>query len=256
MFRKILPLLYSFLFFSCGVTSELNSGKAALQHLAWDRLLKVCVDPKGFVDYNCFLENQGSLDEYLLLLSEHFPDSQLWSREEKMAYWINAYNAFTVKLIIENYPVSSIKEIKSGLEIPFINSIWDRVFIELGGFDFCLNDIEHRILRKEFQDPRIHFALNCASISCPRLLDESYEAEKLEGQLEARAFDFFNDPNKNRFEDGTFYASRIFLWYASDFGGREGVRSYIKKYFSASLTDQFEMEYLEYDWRLNERKVP
>ncbi len=256
MFKKIFPLFQLSILFSCGVTSELNSGKPPIRHIAWDKLLKVCVDHEGFVDYNCFLENRRSLDDYLLLLSDHFPDSELWSKEEKMAYWINAYNAFTVKLIIENYPVSSIKEIKSGLEIPFVNSIWDRAFIKLGGFDFCLNDIEHRILRKEFQDPRIHFALNCASISCPSLLDESYEAEKLESQLEARAFDFFNDPGKNRFEEGTFYASRIFLWYASDFGGSEGVRWYVKKYFKASLTDQFDLVYLEYDWGLNERKLP
>src|SRR5690606_7886580 len=124
------------------------------------------VAPNGLVNYNGFKQDKQQLDLYLKLLQAGVPDPDKWSKEEQLAYWINAYNAFTIKLIIDNYPLKSIKDLNSTIAIPTINSIWDDKFFSLGGQKFSLNMIEHGILRKDFDEPRIHFAINCASISC------------------------------------------------------------------------------------------
>ena len=107
-------------------------------------------------------------------LRKGHPNDKHWTETEQLAYWINAYNAFTVELILDHYPVASIRDIKEG--VPFINSVWDIDFIKIEGKTYSLNDIEHRILRREFDEPRIHFAIVCASISCPKLRNEAFEA--------------------------------------------------------------------------------
>ena len=114
------------------------------------------VDDEGWVNYNGFIQDSLKLDNYLTLISNNHPNNKNWSKEERFAYWINAYNAFTVKLIVDNYPTESIKDVKSGL--PFVNSVWDIKFINIEGNEYDLNNIEHGIIRPKFNDPRAHFA--------------------------------------------------------------------------------------------------
>ena len=181
-----------------------------------------------------------------------------------MAYWINAYNAFTVKIIIDNYPTKSIKDIKSG--IPFINSVWDIQFIKIGEETYDLNNIEHTILRKEFDEPRIHFVINCASYSCPKLHTRAYTAEGLEEQLVERTRDFFADKSKNNIiSKDKVILSSIMKWYSTDFtdkgffswlfGGQERSENLIKfinPYVDIELSQNAEIEFMEYRWDLNE----
>ena len=144
---------------SCGSTAQVSDTRP-MTHEVWDELTRKHVTESGVVNYKGIIQDSIQFNAYLDLLSSHLPNETNWTREERLAYWINAYNAFTVKLIIDHYPVVSIKDIKKG--IPLVNSVWDIQFIEIGGKSYDLNNIEHGILRKEFYEPRIHFAINCA----------------------------------------------------------------------------------------------
>lgn len=219
----------------------------AIDHIQWDSLLKAHVNNEGWVSYEGFVKDSVRLNAYLELLSNHHPNPSTWTREERMAYWINAYNAFTVKLIVDNYPVEGIKEIKNG--IPFVNTVWDIKFIQIQGQKYDLNNIEHGILRPKFKDPRIHFAVNCASISCPKLLNEAFTAEKLDEQLNQAATAFINDPSRNVIEPNQLKLSKIFKWYGGDFTG--GKKEYIQQFTNVEIAENAKVEYLEYDWGLN-----
>jgi Protein of unknown function, DUF547 len=228
----------------------------AMDHKIFNRLLVSCVDHKGWVDYRCFQNNSDDFREYLEKLKKNPPDKKIWSREEQLAYWINAYNAFTIDLILQHYPVASIKDIKKGLEIPFVNSVWDQRNLMIGGKKFSLNDIEHSILRSEFSDSRIHFSINCASVSCPALMNSAFDPDSLDQQLEKQARRFLNDTSKNFISRKSARISRIFLWFGYDFGGTEGVRKTIKKYYFGEVSKDLEIDYKDYDWRLNEVPRP
>ncbi len=219
-----------------------------VNHTIWTELLQNNVTVAGKVNYEGFIAEQAKLDNYLGLLSANPPGNN-WTDAEKMAYWINAYNAFTVKLILDNYPLKSIKDIVDGL--PMINSPWDLKFFKIGKTDFDLNTIEHEILRKQFVEPRIHFAINCASFSCPRLRMEAFEANQLEAQLADQANFFINNPNKNNISKQGTKLSKIFSWFESDFNKKSSVKAYLKKYHAAFNEEQ-ELEYLDYNWTLNE----
>mgnify|MGYP000443688800 CR=1 FL=1 len=159
-----------------------NLFSAAPDHALWSNLLQKNVTTDGKVNYKGFIADQSDLDKYLQTLSDS-PIESSWSVNKQKAYLINAYNAFTVKLITMHYPVKSIKDIGPKTQIPFVNSTWDIKFIRYGKDSVDLNFIEHSMLRKNYNDPRIHFALVCASVSCPILLNEAYIAEKLDDQL-------------------------------------------------------------------------
>ena len=228
---------------------DLNSKHTAnMNHHPWTALLKQYVDEGGLVDYEGFQKDEEALDHYLDSLSYHPPGSN-WSEEEQLAYWINAYNAFTVKLILDHYPLKSIKDIGGG-GITMINSPWDIKFFTIGEVSMDLNTIEHEILRKQFDEPRIHFAINCASISCPKLRNEAFTAEKLEEQLEDQAMDFINDPSKNLFTDTYIHLSSIFNWFESDFTKQTDLLSFIAAY-KIDLNRSAKLSFLEYDWGLN-----
>lgn len=217
-------------------------------HSAWTELLNLYVTKTGEVNYKGFIENKSKLEEYLNTLSS-FPPGENWGTQEKLAYWINAYNAFTVKLIVDNYPLKSIKDLANGL--PMINSPWDIKFFRIGETDFDLNTIEHEILRKRFDEPRIHFAINCASFSCPRLRNEAYESEKLEEQLEEQTSLFINNSDKNIISSTNVKLSKLFSWFETDFLDEGGIKSFIKRY-NQNLNENIKIEYLEYIWTLNE----
>jgi hypothetical protein len=209
-------------------------------HALWDDLLRGHVSGSGEVDYKGLKSKEGRLDQYLNLLSTNVPDNGS-SKAEAMAYWINAYNAFTVKLILKNYPVSSIMNLHGG-------KAWDVKWIELDGRKYSLNQIEHEILRKKYPDPRIHFAVNCAAASCPPLMDHAWTAQNLEGALERQTTDFINDNRFNQLEEGKVHLSKIFEWYKGDFGD---LLAFVRSYSRQSIGENARVKFNEYDWKLN-----
>jgi hypothetical protein len=245
-------LISLFLFFSCSETEDRHTGSVPLEHDLWNVLLKTHVSDSGKVDYAGIKRDSTQFYQYINLLRKAHPDKNTWSREERLAYWINAYNAFTVQLIIENYPLESIKDLQSSLAVPFINSVWDEVFINIEGNPYSLNDIEHRILRKKFNEPRIHFAINCASGSCPVLRAEAYDPAKIEDQLQEQAILFINDGLRNQIAGDRIRISRIFQWFSGDFTKNGGIIDYLNQFSEVHIDEDADIGYLEYDWSLNE----
>lgn len=255
-YKSIFPLvlliiLSSLLWQSCSAPS-IKSTAQPVSHAIWDSLLRKHVDDNGLVDYKGMAADSNQLNEYLELLSLNAPNKKKWSDNEKMAYWINAYNAFTVDLILDYYPVKSIKDIKNG--IPFVSTVWDIKFFKIAGEAFDLNNIEHGILRKDFDDPRIHFALVCASMSCPKLQNSAFVADKLEDQLNQAAREFINEPFRNEIAESPVKLSKLLDWYWGDFKGKYDSRfELVKTYSDQEIDTSKEVQFLEYNWELNEQ---
>ena len=242
------------LLFQCSERKpSFKNGAKLIDHTKWDHLLNKYVDSNGLVDYVGFIKDSVQLNVYLNNLKENPPDIHT-SETEKIAYWINVYNAFTIKLIIKYYPVKSIKDIGSTIQIPLINTPWDIKFIQIQDKKLDLNTIEHSILRKEFNEPRIHFAINCASMSCPRLRREAYIGEKLNGQLEQQAIDFINDSSQNHIEKNQAELSKIFSWFKSDFTKNGSLLNFINNYSSIQIDRDAKISFKDYDWLLNDQK--
>jgi hypothetical protein len=178
-----------------------------------------------------------------------------YSRAEQRAYWINLYNELTVATVLAHMPVSSITKIDISPGI-FSSGPWDAKLITVEGTKLSLNDIEHRILRPIWRDPRTHYTVNCASMGCPNLAVEPYSAVAMEAMLDRGAREFVNAPRGARVEDGKLIASRIYDWYQADFGGSEaGVIAHLKRYAGPELTRALDgvrgVSRYEYDWGLN-----
>lgn len=220
----------------------------APNHDAWTALLQRNVDDNGWVNYTQFVKDSVLLNEYLNQLSTCQPNEK-WTKDERLAYWINVYNAFTVKLIVDNYPVKSIKDVKRG--IPLINSVWEMDFFEIGGKPFNLSRVEHKILRKEFDEPRIHFAIVCASKSCPKLLNVAYTAKEMEQQLHQQTAEFINDATRNKLEEDEIRISSIFKWFKADFTKNGTLVEYLNKYSEEPVSSRAKVSYKSYDWSLN-----
>lgn len=235
---KKLAISLSFLLFSIGAMSN-------EKHQIWDALLQKYVSESGIVNYKGFIKEQAKFESYLQELAKETPNES-WSRNEQMAYWINAYNAFTVKLIIDNYPLKSILDLKGGKP-------WDDPFFELNGQAFTLNKIEHEILRPTFKDARIHFAVNCASFSCPKLHNRAYTADNLEDLLNSMAKNFINNPAKNNIAEKNAEISKIFEWYADDFKTEGTLVDFLNKYSTRKLTSTANISYKDYNWELNDK---
>ena len=222
-------------------------------HEIYDALLKKHVTQKGVVDYKGFLKDTVTLNKYLAILSKNPPNEKSWSKEDQMTYWINAYNAFTIKLITNYYPIKSIKDIGSSIQIPFVNTPWDLKFITIGKEKMDLNNIEHGKLRKIFDDPRIHMALVCASKSCPILLNEAYDPKRLDAQLNQQTKAFLADPFRNKISADNPQLSMIFKWYSMDFNKKGGsVREFVNRYSSVKIKPDAKIANTDYDWGLNE----
>lgn len=251
---RYLSIVFSFLVFtSCFAQPTFKKmSEKAPSHQLWDDLTKKNVSVDGKVNYKGFIQDSLKLNSYLKLISNGAPNPKTWSKNDQMAYWINAYNAYTVQLIIRNYPLKSIKEI--GGKIPFINSSWDIKFITLGGEKMDLNNIEHGILRKDFEEPRVHFALNCASVSCPKLRNEAYTGAKLNAQLDDQAKAFINNPEKNKISNGQkIEISKLFNWFEGDFKKTSAnVPEFLSKYSKIKVDAKADIDYLDYNWNLNE----
>ena len=166
------------------------------------KFLSTHVSNSGKVNYNSIAKNRNELNSIINEFETNYPEAN-WTKNQKLSYWINAYNLFTIKLIVDNYPVTSIKNITA--------KPWDKKFILLGGNKLSLNNIEHNIIRKQYNEPRVHFALNCASESCPILLNMAYRASVLSSQLTAQTKLFLFDNSKNNFSDSNnIKISKIF----------------------------------------------
>ena len=241
-------------------------------HAAWTELLKgdVVVAPNGNssrADYAAFKRDQDALNLYLGGLSAVTPaEYQGWTREQQLAFLLNAYNAHTIELVLTRYPgIKSIKDIGSLLQSP-----WKKEFFTLLGAARSLDGVEHGMIRAPgaFDEPRIHFALNCASIGCPLLREEAFVAARLDAQLDSSVRRFLGDRSRNRYEPvaGRLEISAIFDWYKADFEkGSRGINSVAQ--FLARYADfiadeavghalvrrgKLPIRYLEYDWRLND----
>lgn len=236
---------------TCLIIAASMLAQKAPSHQQWDKLLKKYVNTSGLVNYKGFLKDKAELDAYLKTLSDNAPQKS-WSENDQKAFWINAYNAFTVSLILQHYPVKSIKDI--GGSIYKINTAWDIKFIKIGGSKYDLNNIEHSILRKKYDDPRIHFALVCASVSCPRLRNEAYTSAKLDAELDDAGKEFLNDKSKNNISADKAALSKYFSWYKGDFTKKGSLADFINKYSQTKINENTKIISLDYNWSLNEQK--
>lgn len=213
-----------------------------LDHSYWNDLLKKYVDDNGNVDYKGFKTESKQLNEYIDYLASKVP-SENWSINEQLAYFINVYNANTIKLIIDNYPLKSIKD---------INNPWMKNRLKIGDKDYSLADIENGILRK-MNEPKIHFAINCASYSCPKLLNIAYTSENVQELMELATREFINNSNKNKISSNNPKLSEIFKWYKSDFTENGSLIDYINQYSKTPVSADAKIDYIEYNWNLNDK---
>ncbi|NUM49620.1 MAG: DUF547 domain-containing protein [Flavobacteriales bacterium] len=233
MVNKLLYLV----FFCIPFVSE-----AKVSHEMWNQLLKKHVSEKGNVNYQGFKTDRELLDKYLFQLAKKAPD-QTYSSNEELAYWINAYNAFTIQLVLKYYPMASITN---------IDKPWDIPFIKIENKTYTLNEIEHQMIRKKFNEPRIHFALVCAAASCPKLRSEAYEAEKIEIQLLSQTIDFINDTTKNTLNKNKAILSELFSWYKEDFTKNGTLADFINQYSKIKIETKTKISFSQYNWKLNE----
>ncbi len=231
-------------------------------HGPWTALLRERVRGDRF-DYAGLQRDPAPLQAYLHTLEAvTAAELQGWSREQRFAFWINAYNAFTVKRVVDDYPLKSIRDLSRALGL---KSVFDEEFIPLDALHpegraerLSLNDIEHGILRKEFADARLHAAINCASISCPPLRNEAFVAERLDEQLDAQMRSFLADAARNRLDraERTLELSKVFEWFREDFERDAGsVAEFVARFFPADereLVRSARLRYLDYDWGLND----
>ncbi len=254
--KKLQIFLIGFLLVSlssCLRVKDVDSTSKPVSHAAFDSLLRKHVNTEGWVNYEGFIKDSVLFNGYLSLLSKGYPNDKNWSKNEQKAYWINAYNAFTIKLICDHYPLESIKDIQKG--IPFVSDTWAIDFIKIEGKMYNLNNIEHGILRPKYNDPRVHAAINCASQSCPKLLNEAFIAEKLDAQLDMVMASFINDPTRNKITSAKkAELSKIFSWFSGDFKkDNPSVIAFINKFSKVKIDEKADISYLDYDWKLNKQ---
>jgi hypothetical protein len=232
---------------------------SAIDHGDWDHFLGRYVTTGGDginrVRYRAVTSKRAqALADYVAAL-QAVPVRRL-NRREQLAYWINLYNAVTVKLVLEHYPVRSTRDIDISPGL-FADGPWDKKLLAIEGEQLSLNDIEHRILRPIWQDPRIHYALNCASLGCPNLAAQAYSAATLEAELDGAAKAYVNHPRGARIEGGTLVVSSIYSWFRDDFGGSDTeVIAHLRRYAAPPLATTLESVSKiagdEYDWALND----
>ncbi len=273
MRKKILAALSGTIFLACAAsaaaapaadlwerwTANDSGSTVRVDHATWDRFLKIYLTsgPGGvtLVRYGqVSAADRAALGDYLRQLAQT-PVSRL-DRKEQKAFWLNLYNAATVNLILDHYPVGSIRaiDISPGL---FADGPWGRKLVGVEGQEVSLDDIEHRILRPIWRDARVHYGVNCASIGCPNLPPAAFTAENTEELLEKGAREFVNSPRGALVDNGKLTVSSLYVWFRSDFGGTDaGVIAHLKKYARADLRARLDrvtrISDHRYDWTLNE----
>lgn len=229
-----------------------------VDHSAWDKLLTKYVDDDGYVDYSALHDSskdRQALTGYLDTLSKANPSLKS-SQDSKLAFWINAYNALTIYGILREYPTSSIRNHTARF---FGYNIWKDLYLNVAGRAYSLDYIEHQILRK-MDEPRIHFAIVCASIGCPRLLNRAYTADEVDAQLESNAKDFFSRKQNFQHSGNRFYLSSILDWFGEDFGSNQAAQlRRISKWLpessrSAATSGSVSVSLMDYNWNLNDQK--
>ncbi|MCT4629862.1 DUF547 domain-containing protein [Winogradskyella sp.] len=210
-------------------------------HSSFSTLLKKYVSTQGKVDYNGLKSQNKLLRNYIKSLSSNTPKEK-WNDSNKLAYWINAYNALTIDLIIRNYPLKSIKDLKDP---------WDQKLWKFGDKWLNLNDIEHQILRK-MNEPRIHFAIVCASESCPKLQNTAFTASNLEEQLTNATKGFLSDTSKNEISKNNIKLSKIFKWFKKDFERNGSIIDFLNQYSDIEISNKAKKSFKDYNWDLNE----
>ncbi len=254
-----------------------KASESSFHYNDYNQVLQNYVDEENLVDYESLKANPENLNSYLKRIAEVKPNEfQSWPGDVRLAFWINAYNAITLKVIIDHYPIKaswigSLRFPKNSIR--HIDGVWDEITHTVMGRSMTLNQIEHETIRKNFNEPRIHFAVNCASIGCPKLRREPYVASKLDSQLDDQVTELMNDPEKFRVESNTLYLNKILYWYGEDFVGQysanerfthlgkteRAVANFFYQYMSGGQKQmlegtQFSVSYLDYDWSLNEQK--
>ena len=209
-------------------------------HADFNTLLAENVSADGNVNYAGIKKNWSILRRYISSLGDTMP-SAAWTTEDKLAYWMNAYNAMTIDLILRHQPIESIKDIKNP---------WDQRFWKLGEKYYNLDEIEHKILRK-MDEPRIHFGINCASFSCPPLLNEAFTADTVDKQLDVVARKFINDSQRNTITADKLEVSEIFNWFGKDFKKQGSIIDYLNQYSNIKISENAKLRFKDYDWSLN-----
>ncbi len=236
-----------------------EASTATIDHSAWTNFLSVYLEefPDGvnrmrYADVKA--ADREQLEHYVAALAATTISN--YNRAEQRAYWINLYNALTVKVVLDHYPVSSIRDIDIS---PGLFSVgpWDKKLVAIEGEKLSLNDIEHRILRPIWKDPRIHYAVNCASIGCPNLAPSAFTAETSESLLEKGARDYVNHPRGVEIVNGKPVASKIYDWFKPDFGKNdEELLAHLRRYAQPTLREKLigfsHLSGYRYDWALND----
>lgn len=227
----------------------------------WQEVLKGYTH-QGRVNYKALIKNDSELKASIQAIeSVSKPDLDVFDPKQKIAFWINAYNIETMKLVVDHYPLKRSLGLQAlrypANSIQQIPDVWNQEVLNILRNKVSLNYIENEILRKEFQDPRIHFAIVCASLGCAVLRDEPYVAERLDEQLTDQVKKFIQNPQKVRYDSrtNTLYVSPVFKWFKKDFEKAGGVVAFVKKYISSDirLSDDAKIQWLDYDWSLNEQ---
>ncbi|WP_298879314.1 DUF547 domain-containing protein [uncultured Polaribacter sp.] len=233
--KKTLILLVTIL-----TLSQVNA-----QTSIFNELLQKHVTKNGIVDYKSFKTDKTKLDSFISYLEKTTP-AKSWSANKQRAFWINAYNAYTIKIILENYPLKSIMDIKQKGK-----TAWKIPFAKVGGKTYTLDYIEHEILRKNLFDPRIHVGVNCASGSCPKLGNMAFTEENIEASLEQLMKEFINDTTRNKLSKKKIQISEIFNWFKNDFTKNSSLIEYLNKYSDTEISKKTKISFLKYDWTLN-----
>lgn len=235
-------------------------------HAPWARLLDIYLTegaggaPNRF-DYGALKAapaDRAALKAYIEALAQADPEAL--DRDEAFAFWVNLYNALTVDIVVDHYPVASIRDIDISPGL-FSNGPWGKKLVSVAGLELSLDDIEHGILRADFGDRRVHYAVNCASVGCPDLAPAPYTGAGLDAMLDRAARAYVNSPRGAHVEGDRLTVSSIFKWYMKDFGGtEEGVLSEIRRYAGPELSGKLEtvtgVAAYDYDWSLNDARKP
>lgn len=241
---------------SAALTAFRPKGGGAVDHSAYDALLRAHVKPDtqayNRVDYRGVKSNLGALRAYLAALQAVDPVSL--SRNEAHAYWINLYNAKTLEVVADAFPVTSIKKINLGGSFLFGSGPWKANLMTVNGKELSLDDVEHEIVRALFKDPMSHYGLNCASYSCPNLATRAYTGGNINGLLRQTGIDYVNHPRGVAVSNGRITASKIYSWYAGDFGGKSKLKDHWAGLASpekAAGIAAARISGYEYDWSIN-----
>jgi hypothetical protein len=233
------------------------NGSSGFNHAAFDAILGGAVKPDAEaynrVDYKALKGSRGALQAYLADLQAAQPSAM--SKAEAKAYWINLYNAKTLDVILDRYPVSSIKKINLGGGGIFGSGPWSAKLMTVEAQEISLDDIEHRILLAVFKDPMTHYALNCASYSCPNLATRAFTGKNTAALMRENAVAYVNHPRGVTVADGSITASKIYSWYAGDFGGKRQLKPHWLKFAQPAKGEQISAAQgitFDYDWRLND----